>query len=145
MNVPPDAYEAMVNEARSLLAPFEAANNISGLSHSGQLQMLGTSGTVTTLAAVNLGLPKYDRSQVDGRWIGGDAIATTSRQLVQMTYEERADHPCIKRGRADLVVAGCAILEAIMRKLAGQPGSRRRSRVARGNPYRLDVGRGSGF
>ncbi len=114
-DVPPDAYEAMVNEARSLLAPFEAANNISGLSHSGQLQMLGTSGTVTTLAAVNLGLPKYDRSQVDGRWIGGDAIATTSRQLVQMTYEERADHPCIKRGRADLVVAGCAILEAIMR------------------------------
>ena len=114
-DVPPDAYEAMVNEALSLLAPFEAANNISGLSHSGQLQMLGTSGTVTTLAAVNLGLPKYDRSQVDGRWIGGDAIATMSQRLVQMTYEERADHPCIKRGRADLVVAGCAILEAIMR------------------------------
>jgi len=114
-DVAPDTYAAMVSEALLLLAPFEAANNISELSRSGQLQMLGTSGTVTTLAAVNLGLPKYDRSQVDARWIDRDAIATTSQQLVQMTYEERADHPCIKRGRADLVVAGCAIVEAIMR------------------------------
>ena len=114
-DVLPETYEAMVSEALSLLSPFEAANSIGRLARSGQLQMLGTSGTVTTLAAVNLGLPKYDRSQVDARWIGGDAISSTSRQLVRMSFEERAGHPCIKRGRADLVVAGCAILEAIMR------------------------------
>ena len=114
-DIAPDIYEAMVNEALQLLGPFEENNGISALSRSGQLQMLGTSGTVTTLAAVNLGLPKYDRSQVDARWIAGDAIAETSRQLAGMSYEERAGHPCIKRGRADLVVAGCAILEAIMR------------------------------
>ena len=114
-DISPDTYIAMVNEALDLLAPFESANEISALSRSGELQMLGTSGTVTTLAAVNLGLPKYDRSQVDAQWIAGVAIAETSQRLARMSYEERADHPCIKRGRADLVVAGCAILEAIMR------------------------------
>lgn len=114
-DIPRRVYEAMVGETLSLLAPFEAANAIGARARAGELQMLGTSGTVTTLAAVNLGLPKYDRSQIDARWIAGDAIAKTSDRLARMTYQERADHPCIKRGRADLVVAGCAILEAIMR------------------------------
>ena len=114
-DVLPDTYEAMVGDTLSLLAPFETANGISARVQASELQMLGTSGTVTTLAAVNLGLPKYDRSQVDSSWIGRHAIATTSHMLARMSYRERAEHPCIKRDRADLVVAGCAILEAIMR------------------------------
>lgn len=115
-DIPPQVYRTMVDDALSLLAPFEARNAIAARARAGGLQMLGTSGTVTTLAAVSLELPKYDRARVDGRWIAGEEIARTSDRLARMSYRERADHPCIKRGRADLVVAGCAILEAIMRR-----------------------------
>jgi exopolyphosphatase/guanosine-5'-triphosphate,3'-diphosphate pyrophosphatase len=77
--------------------------------------MLGTSGTVTTLAAVLLDLPRYDRRMVDGLLVDPDAIVSVARQLRQMDNATRAAHPCIGAGRADLVVAGCAILEAVMR------------------------------
>jgi exopolyphosphatase/guanosine-5'-triphosphate,3'-diphosphate pyrophosphatase len=76
--------------------------------------MLGTSGTVTTVAGVHLDLPRYDRSKVDGLWLTADEIDHAARRLALMDYAERAAHPCIGRGRADLVVAGCAILQAIM-------------------------------
>ena len=108
-------YEAMVGEVRSLLAPFEAAHGFSRQIAAGQAQMLGTSGTVTTLAAVNLDLPKYDRSRIDGTWLDIEHVTATSRRLSDMSYDERVRHPCIKRERADLVVAGCAILEGITR------------------------------
>ena len=114
-DISPDTYEAMVNDTLTMLVPFETANGISARLQAGELQMLGTSGTVTTVAAVNLGLSKYDRSQVDSCWIGRDSIANTSHMLARMSYSDRVEHPCIKRDRADLVVAGCAILEAIMR------------------------------
>ena len=115
-DIPSNTYEAMVGEVSSLLLPFETANGISAQVQASELQILGTSGTVTTLAAVNLGLPKYDRSQVDSCWISSVSIANTAHMLARMSYRERAQHPCIKRERADLVVAGCAILEAIMRQ-----------------------------
>jgi exopolyphosphatase/guanosine-5'-triphosphate,3'-diphosphate pyrophosphatase len=75
--------------------------------------MLGTSGTVTTLAGVHLGLPRYDRSVVDGSYLEFDAIQAISRGLAAMDCAGRATSPCIGPERADLVVAGCAILEAI--------------------------------
>ena len=77
------------------------------------LQMLGTSGTVTTLAAVHLGLRRYDRRRVDGIVLSYDAIAEVAERLKRLDNRGRAAHPCIGQGRADLVVAGCAILEAI--------------------------------
>lgn len=77
------------------------------------VQMLGTSGTVTTLAAVHLGLRRYDRRRVDGIVIDYDAIAAVAERLKRLDNRGRAAHPCIGQGRADLVVAGCAILEAI--------------------------------
>ena len=78
--------------------------------------MLGTSGTVTTLAGVHLGLPRYDRRRVDGTWLTGSEVAGWSRRLVAMDYDARVANPCIGRERADLVLAGCAILEAIRRR-----------------------------
>jgi exopolyphosphatase/guanosine-5'-triphosphate,3'-diphosphate pyrophosphatase len=81
----------------------------------GGVQMIGTSGTVTTLSGVHLGLEKYDRDQVDGLWLSFTDACGAAEQLRQMNLEQRAAHPCIGRGRADLVVAGCAILEAIRR------------------------------
>lgn len=77
-------------------------------------RLLGTSGTVTTLGSVHLGLPHYDRSQVDGLVVPADALRRISRDLAHMSLAERATLACIGSERADLVVAGCAILETIL-------------------------------
>jgi exopolyphosphatase/guanosine-5'-triphosphate,3'-diphosphate pyrophosphatase len=104
-------YAAMVAEVESLLQPF-----ISALGH-GKLpekfHLLGTSGTVTTLAGVHLGLPRYDRRQVDGIWMADHQIRDIIDRLLGMNYHEREASPCIGTERADLVLSGCAILDAI--------------------------------
>ena len=78
------------------------------------IRLLGTSGTVTTLASVHLALPSYDRRAVDGLHVPIEAMQKISEMIATMDYEERSALPCIGTERADLVVAGCAILEAIM-------------------------------
>ena len=78
------------------------------------LRLLGTSGTVTTLASVHLGLPQYDRNAVDGLIVPGESMREICANLAQMPPPERRRLPCIGQERADLVVAGCAILEAIL-------------------------------
>ncbi|MDF1833921.1 MAG: Ppx/GppA phosphatase family protein [Alteraurantiacibacter sp. bin_em_oilr2.035] len=77
-------------------------------------RLLGTSGTVTTLASVHLGLPQYDRKQVDGLMVPTDAMLDISQRLSEMSPEQRSELDCIGHERAELVVAGCAILEAIL-------------------------------
>jgi exopolyphosphatase/guanosine-5'-triphosphate,3'-diphosphate pyrophosphatase len=78
------------------------------------IRLLGTSGTVTTLASVHLALPSYDRRAVDGLHIPIDDMRAISTMIAEMDFQERAALPCIGADRADLVVAGCAILEAIL-------------------------------
>src|SRR5579872_2616684 len=78
------------------------------------IRLLGTSGTVTTLASVHLALPSYDRRAVDGLHVPIEAMQKISGMIANMDYGERSALPCIGNERADLVVAGCAILEAIM-------------------------------
>ena len=78
------------------------------------LRLLGTSGTVTTLASVFLDLPRYDRRAVDGLSVPADAMRDISRRLAEASLPDRAEIGCIGRERADLVVAGCAILESII-------------------------------
>jgi exopolyphosphatase/guanosine-5'-triphosphate,3'-diphosphate pyrophosphatase len=78
------------------------------------IRLMGTSGTVTTLASVHLALPSYDRRAVDGLQMPAAAMREISTMLSTMSHEERSRLPCIGNERADLVVAGCAILEAIM-------------------------------
>jgi len=80
----------------------------------GPLRLLGTSGTVTTLASLHLDLPQYDRRAVDGLIVPAISMRDISTQLSSLSIEERRELPCIGRERADLVVAGCAILEAIL-------------------------------
>lgn len=80
----------------------------------GTRRLLGTSGTVTTLASVHLGLPAYDRSVVDGLIVPSAAMREVSRRIAGMSMAERSQVPCIGGERADLVVAGCAILETIL-------------------------------
>src|SRR5437763_9010510 len=78
------------------------------------IRLLGTSGTVTTLASVHLALPSYDRRAVDGLHVPIEAMQKISEMIAGMDYDERSSLPCIGSERADLVVAGCAILEAII-------------------------------
>jgi exopolyphosphatase/guanosine-5'-triphosphate,3'-diphosphate pyrophosphatase len=78
------------------------------------IRLMGTSGTVTTLASVHLALPCYDRRAVDGLMMPAEEMRAVSRALSGMSHGERAELPCIGPERADLIVAGCAILEAIM-------------------------------
>lgn len=80
----------------------------------GPLRLLGTSGTVTTLASLHLELPQYDRRMVDGLIVPAESMRDISTRLSSMAIEERRELNCIGRERADLVVAGCAILEAIL-------------------------------
>ncbi|WP_028640843.1 Ppx/GppA phosphatase family protein [Novosphingobium acidiphilum] len=78
------------------------------------IRLLGTSGTVTTLASLHLGLPQYDRSAVDGVIVPASSMRAISQRLAHYSPTERIAVPCIGRERADLVVAGCAILETIL-------------------------------
>jgi exopolyphosphatase/guanosine-5'-triphosphate,3'-diphosphate pyrophosphatase len=113
VDVTPEAFAAMRAHLRPLVSAFveEVARLPGGQAAPGHL--LGTSGTVTTIAGVQLGLARYDRSKVDGCWLGSADIGRVTRDLLAMTYGERAANPCIGRERADLVLAGCAILEEI--------------------------------
>ena len=78
------------------------------------LRLLGTSGTVTTLASLHLDLPQYDRQAVDGLIVPAESMRSISSSLAMMSPAERRAQPCIGRERSDLVVAGCAILETIL-------------------------------
>ena len=108
-------YSAMVAEVDRLLRPFEERHGIREKVASGAVCMLGTSGTVTTLAGVHLDLPRYNRAAVDGQYLTFAAMESVIRRLAAMNYDQRAAHPCVGPERADLVVAGLAILDAICR------------------------------
>jgi exopolyphosphatase/guanosine-5'-triphosphate,3'-diphosphate pyrophosphatase len=104
------AYKRMRERARRAFANFAAMlpEKKEGI------RLLGTSGTVTTLASVHLALPSYDRRAVDGLHVPIEAMQKISGMIAGMDYEARSSLPCIGTERADLVVAGCAILEAII-------------------------------
>ncbi|MBN8968911.1 MAG: Ppx/GppA family phosphatase [Rhizobiales bacterium] len=102
-------YGAMVDHVAEYLAPFAAEHG----QNTAGMHLLGTSGTVTTVAGVHLGLERYDRRRVDGIWMSDGDITQAIETLLSMSYRERADNACIGTERADLVLAGCAILDAI--------------------------------
>jgi exopolyphosphatase / guanosine-5'-triphosphate,3'-diphosphate pyrophosphatase len=110
-DVTPEIFEAMVRAVDDALAGF--AERVSPLARCERFHLLGTSGTVTTLAGVHLDLPRYDRRAIDGLWLNRDEVDGAVKKLRAMSYAERAANGCIGVERADLVLAGCAILEAI--------------------------------
>lgn len=114
-SMPQADYLRMVAEVADLLAPFEAKHRIVHHIAAGDVQMLGTSGTVTTLSGLKLNLPRYDRRVVDGSWLDFTDVVALSHALASLDFAGRAAQPCIGAERADLVVAGCAILEGICR------------------------------
>lgn len=108
-------FEQMVAHVEALVRPFEEKHRFRDQLGERRAHLLGTSGTVTTLAGVWLGLERYDRNRVDGCWLGTRDVQGVTRDLLSRSYDERVAEPCIGRDRADLVLAGCAILEALLR------------------------------
>jgi len=116
VDVDGDKFEAMVDEVRAEFHRFHARDALRSAVQNADFHYLGTSGTVTTLAGVHLELPRYDRRYVDGLWMDDDDIERMMTKLRGMDYEARRANPCIGRERADLVLAGCAVFEAIRRE-----------------------------
>ena len=110
-DVTPEIFTAMIAHVDAELAPF--VERVADERRCARFHLLGTSGTVTTLAGVHLDLPRYDRRAIDGLWLSRTQIDSAVRKLRAMSYAERAANGCIGAERADLVLAGCAILEAI--------------------------------
>lgn len=108
-------FEDIVNRVEMALKPFNDKHRISEQIADKHIQLLSTSGTVTTLAAIHLNLTRYDRSKVDGVRLPLSAILATIEKLLNMRPSERFNHPCIGADRSDYILAGCAIFKAISR------------------------------
>ncbi len=109
-------YEQMVQHIREALTPFCYRNGVHARIAAGCVQMIGASGTVTTVAAYNMGLKRYHRASVDGTSIERDAVLRIGTHLARMSVAELAELPCIGWERAELALAGGAILEAVCRQ-----------------------------
>jgi len=114
-DVTAESYEAMVKDVMAGLKRFEAKHRFGEKIARKRAHFLGTSGTVTTISGIHLKLPVYERARVDGCWLSARDVRTVSSDLIAMSYGERVAQPCIGQERADLVLAGCAILEALLR------------------------------
>jgi exopolyphosphatase / guanosine-5'-triphosphate,3'-diphosphate pyrophosphatase len=107
-----DTYEAMIAEVAVYVDRFVAEH---GRPEIDRVHLLGTSGTVTTIAGVFLDLKRYDRRRVDGCWLSDVQVTDVIERLLGWSYEDRVANACIGSERADLVLAGCAILDAMRR------------------------------
>ncbi|UCI24364.1 Ppx/GppA phosphatase family protein [Mesorhizobium sp. B2-8-5] len=108
-----ETFAAMVDDVATRLKVFDGRDRLAHVLASPNFHLLGTSGTVTTLAGVHLDLERYDRRRVDGLWMDRDSVDRMIERLIGWDFQQRCANPCIGADRADLVLAGCAILEAI--------------------------------
>jgi exopolyphosphatase/guanosine-5'-triphosphate,3'-diphosphate pyrophosphatase len=106
-------YRTMVAAMKTRLAGCEEAEALRPAFESGRAHLIGTSGAITSLAGIHLGLKRYDRRQVDGLWLSRSDCERTAERLLAVDVETRALEPCIGPERADLVLAGAAILQAV--------------------------------
>lgn len=112
-DAPEDWFRRMVDCFRDRLADFGPAEALRPAFDAGSAHIIGTSGAITSLAGLHLDLPRYDRSRVDGIWMTRGECEACAGRLVAMSMAERAEQPCIGPERADLVLAGAAILQAV--------------------------------
>jgi exopolyphosphatase/guanosine-5'-triphosphate,3'-diphosphate pyrophosphatase len=106
-------YSTVLERTQSILAEFEEKYHIREAIANQEIQVIGTSGTVTVIGAVHLRLPRYNRSAVDGIAISAPDIEATISRIKKMGTEGRCKHPCIGQSKSDLTVAGCAIIEGL--------------------------------
>ena len=107
------AYNTIVDRTQKILQDFEDKYNIGEAIRNQEIQIIGTSGTVTVLGAVHLNLPRYNRAAVDGLAISGTDVEKVISKIKKMDYEGRCRHSCIGKQKADLTIAGCTIIEAL--------------------------------
>lgn len=108
-------YEALVTRIAETISQVGEAEHLRDSFAQGRGHIIGTSGTVTSLAGVFLDLPRYNRARVDGMWFDVKDCRATIAKLLAQTREQRAENACIGKDRADLVVIGGAILDAVLR------------------------------
>ena len=113
-NMSQEIYTQIRDEAEKTIRSF-AEKQIFHADNLNDIQLIGTSGTVTTLAAIHKGLKKYNRNIVDGAVMKRGEVVAVIQSLMNMSHEERQNNNCIGKERADLVLSGCAVLEAIIR------------------------------
>ena len=109
---------AMSEEVYQALLPFEARHHVAHHIGNDEVQMIGTSGTVTTFCGIALGLERYERNKVDGSLLRFDDADRVTELLLRMPSDQRRAHPCIGRQRSDLMDAGCAIFRCDPQALA---------------------------
>ncbi|GGA77885.1 hypothetical protein GCM10011491_01340 [Brucella endophytica] len=108
-----ESFAAMVGHVAEMIEGFSDRHKLGELAESPRFHLIGTSGTVTTLAGIHLGLERYDRRRIDGMWMDKDDVTSMTARLLSWDFDARVANPCIGADRADLVLAGCAILDAI--------------------------------
>lgn len=108
-------YEAMVDHMATAIQSAPINGEVKALFDAGEAHLVGTSGAITSLAGIHLKLPRYQRDRVDGLWMTRDDCEQAARLLLDLGPEGRARNACIGPDRADLVMAGAAILEAVQR------------------------------
>lgn len=106
-------YRAMVDAVKADIAGFGAADPMHEVFRSGRAHLVGTSGAITSLAGLHLNLRRYERARVDGLWMTEAECRAAADRLLALEPSGRAAEPCIGRDRADLVLAGAAILQAV--------------------------------
>jgi exopolyphosphatase / guanosine-5'-triphosphate,3'-diphosphate pyrophosphatase len=111
--LPADAFGEMKAELRDMFASMREQRGF-GAFDVDRYHLLGTSGTLTTLAGIKLGLKRYERSRIDGQWLERNDILRICQSIVSKDFPGRAAIPCVGLDRADLILPGCAILDAIM-------------------------------
>lgn len=107
-------FNGMVSYVKTLLKDFAKYIDETTNINQSNTHYLGTSGTVTTLAGVHLSLETYDRQKIDGIWMHTEEVSNVSKRLINLSFAERSAIPSIGKERADLVMGGCAILEAML-------------------------------
>ena len=115
-NVTPEVFSAMVEEVDGLIETTAPDAMLNFAPDIDTFHLLGTSGTVTTLAGLHLDLPRYDRRQVDGLWLQDEDVDKMLNQLLSWDLATRSANPCIGPDRSDLVLAGCAIMQSIRKR-----------------------------
>lgn len=109
------AYDTIIERTQDILKDFEERFHIMEAIRNQEIQVIGTSGTVTVLGAVHLNLSRYNRSAVDGLSISSTDLEKTIFKIKRMGQEGRSKHPCIGSQKSDLTMAGCAIIEALLK------------------------------
>ncbi|MCP4924097.1 MAG: Ppx/GppA family phosphatase [bacterium] len=110
-----DVFDDVKEEVFQILAPFSQKNNIPSFIQKGVVQVVGASGSATTISALAQNLPRYQREKVDGTTLTQEEIHQVQKELFTLSFEGRVKHPCIGTARSDLIIPGLAILQGILK------------------------------